>query len=356
MKLLCLIAVVLLSLSAIISLADGADIDMYISSSSRVAVNKDLSSTYGMKFCVRSDHGIILTFVPKQGVYTAFFRYLVEVGNTDPDWTNIRPLASSSVDARSYQTGLVNFDTSVCFWTIWLNNWYFVGTGSVWGQQLLMNYRNLSQAALGGVFAQTKLSGQQAYLTIIDESISQADAQTATASALYVPQTFAGPVKKTSDPNEVTTVTVTTTSGGAYKDLGISLSGFTSLSMKVTTNSQLFGAYILLYDKNNVDLVNRAYEINPYRYRCAFSLGKGMNKTMTYNINNYGMDSSATEQTFWVSWADGRYAAGMGDTTGVGTVVAWDDSNPVPINAVMIKSKDMDVTFTIAKRYYDGTK
>jgi len=348
----CIVGLVLLFLLNIITVSDGANIDMFVNNVTKISVNKDLSTTYGLKFCVRSDHGILLTFVPQNGVYNMFFRYQVEVGNTDPDWTCGRGLASSSTQGKNYQTGLVDFTTPVCFWTIWYQNWYFLGLGD-WGQKLLWNYRNLTQTPFGGVFASTKANGQNAYLTVIDEPISAADAQTKAQSSLYVPQSYAGPVATTTDPNEVTTVPVVTVSGAPYVDLNIDLSTRKAISFTITVNSMYFGGYVALYDKNNADFVNSAYEFNPFRYGYLFSFG-GVDKPITYNLNNYGNTPvvNGTVKTVWLSWLNARFAAGMGDTVGVNTVLAWDDPNPRVINGIKIKSKDVNVNWTIPKVYY----
>jgi len=354
MKLCFILCAVFFSQLDLFPLANGADLTMYINSSTKVSVNKDLSSTYGLKFCVRSDNGIVLTFGHTQGVYDPLVRYQLQISTTDVDKTCIRPKPASSVAARNYRTDLVDFTNGVCFWTIWANNWYFVGLGTVWGEGLLMNYRNLTQQTIGGVYAQTKINGQQAYLTLVDESITQSDALTKTASSIAVAQVYAGPVATTNDPNEVTVNTITTTAGGAYQDLGINVGSVSYISFTITTDPVSYGAYIALCDTNNPNFQTQAYEFNPYRYQCMFTVGQGVDQTMTTNLNDYNCAQSATdtERTVWISWANGRLAAGMGSTTGIGTVVAWDVTSLNPINCIKIKSKDINVTWKIPKRYY----
>jgi hypothetical protein len=343
MKFLCLSVVVVLF--TINSVANGADLEMFVNSTTRVQVEKDLSNTYGLKFCLRSDRGIVLSLAPTYGVWDQQKRYTFEIGNKN-DWTCIRPTAVANVGARSYETGLVNFDQEQCFWSIWADNWYFVGKGSVWGEHLLINYRNQSQSPLAGLWVNT-LSGQ-AYLRILDETISKADALSKAALSLYVPPTYAGP-----SGSEPTTVSVTTTSGAAYQTLPIDLTGVTDLSMSITPHNTSYGAYVALYDNNNPDPLN-GYELNPYRYQFSFNFGKGIGKQLISNSNNYNYATYpfGTFKQFWMSWKNGKIAFGMGETTGDQTVIAWDDPSPLTVNSIKILSKDINIDWKIPRRFY----
>jgi hypothetical protein len=356
MKFHCVIFAVLLSQLDLISIANGANIDMYVTSTTMVAVNKDLSNTYGLKFCVKSDQGIIVTFSELQGTYTPYHRYTVDLAPAAPDGSLIRSIAASSVSARNYESGFVDFTQPVCFWTTWADNWYFVGKGD-WGQNLIMNYRNKTQTTqfFGGMFLNVRSAtpAAQAYVTIIDEAISKADAQTKSAATLAGDQVYAGPVTDPSNPNAPTTFTVTTTSGAPYQDVGYDLTGATSTWFTCTVSFNLYNCWVALCDKNNPDPNTNCYEFNAYRYEYAFSFGKGIGKTLLFNLNNYGFVQypNDTPKKFWISWMAGVISIGTGDTTGVGTVLTWKDPTPININQAKIMSKDVGSTWTLATRY-----
>jgi len=337
---------------AVFAIIKAANIEMYVNSATKVAVDLDLTNTFGLKFCIRSDHGLLLTFQETKGVYNPFKRYQVEIGDSS-DKNCIRAIPASSVQARNYYTDTVDFVNAVCFWTTWADNWYFVGKGTDFGQNLMMNYKNQTQTPIGGLFVQTKAAGQQAYLTIIDQTITKADAQSKAASTLAVTQWYAGPISLTNQVDEITTTTITTTAGAAYQDLGIDATKWTGFSFKATSNTQLFGPYIAVGNKD-VDFTNTAVEFNMGRYQAAYSIGKGIDQTTTFNLNNkdFTPTPNGTVYEYWISWASGRFAAGPGSTVGVNTVVAWDNPSALTVNCIKIRSKDMPVTWTIPNRYY----
>jgi len=176
MKFYCLSVAVLLCHLALNSIADGADIEMYVTTSAMVQVPRDISNTYGIKFCVRAQTGIVMNLAPTYGSFDISHRFSFEVGTTYPNNSLIRPQPTTSVGARNYEPALVNFDHERCFWALWPDCWYFVGKGSVWGEQPLMNYRNVTQSKFAGLWVNTNLNSQ-AYLKIIDENISKEQAQ-----------------------------------------------------------------------------------------------------------------------------------------------------------------------------------
>jgi len=345
---------VLLSVLALTSLSNGANLDMFVSTSTRTLVDKDLSNTYGLKFCLRSDQGIVLTFTKDKGVYDPYVRYQAEVGKNTPDFNVLRYLAASSVAARNYRTDLVDFTQTQCFWTMWLHDWYMFGSGSVWGENLLMNFKNVTETTFGGLYVNTKFSGQ-AYVTFIDEILSQADAQTYQTSAMYIPQAFAGPVQS-SDLTQLPTFTAATATGGAYQPVNCDLTGSDYISFSVTTNYYMEGGYIGFYDVNDANYLNNACWVNPFRYQFAFMIGTGADVPRDYNLNAkaYVPAPDGTAMTAWVYWKNGRFSAGMGDTVGVNPVVLDQFICSRPVNRMMIKSKDMPVAWTFAKRYCVG--
>jgi len=172
---------------------------------------------------------------------------------------------------------------------------------------------------------------------------------------LSVPQTYLGP-KKTTDPNEVTTVSVTTVSDAAYQPLDIDLTGVTGISMAVTPHNTSVGALIAVYDKNNPDQTI-AYEFNPLKSQMTFAAGKAIGKIYCQNSNVYGYVPVpfGTFKSFWLSWENGRIAAGEGETTGVNTILSCDDPTPLVVNSIKIMSKGINANWKIPSHLY-GSK
>jgi len=358
MKIHCMLFATLLSGLAIISIANGANIELYVNTSQLVQVPRDISNTYGFKFCIRSAKGASFSLAPTYGVYDQAHRFTFEIGAPGPNFTIIRPSPTSQYSSKNLEKDLVNINQDSCFWVLWPDNHYYVGKGSVWGEKPLMYYRNASQSSFAGLWVNAN-KNIEAYVTILDEIISKADAQAAGALSLYVPATYAGPVKKTNSPNEVTTVSVTTAAGAPYQTLPIDLSGVKEISMSITPDSTKYGALIALCDRNNPDTANSCYEFNPYRYQFMFTQAKGIgiSKMMQENSNAYdyytiGSYPYGTYKQFWLSWKNGRIAAGMGETTGEQTVLSWDDATPFTVNSVMIMSNDILMNWKIPQRYY----
>jgi len=147
---------------------------------------------------------------------------------------------------------------------------------------------------------------------------------------------------------------ITTYDGEDYIDVGLDLSTETSLSLTAVAGPFAWdGCFVALYQTDS-NFTATAYE---FKIGSALSvIGKGIGKLggNAYISNEFYYDMTAVvhPQIFWISWKDGKLAYGLGDTVGVNTSIVWNDPQPSPVNRMKIKSKNVNVTWSIPNRYY----
>jgi hypothetical protein len=250
--------------------------------------------------------------------------YEVEIGGFENTQHQLRknqngaaPLLSSST-APNLLTALVNRP----FWLSWLDGYIRFGTGSVVGENVVMEYKDAQPIPVN-------------WLTLAGWDVPG----NVTVHREVIPQDV---------------IQVTIPPRYEYWDVeGLDLSHRQSIVIDITAQRNIFIAlcsYRFTYE------ANRMY---------SFLLGQWSNTitTLRKNLHDVGPElvtaktdgilSDTSFTTFWLSWSGGRVRLGKGAVVGQNSVLEYQDPSPIPVNYLAFAGWDVPGTALVRRGVYE---